>query len=87
MVFLRKSGQSAGDFRRKSGQNKYNSMINRQLDVLIKEHYANTQNALLSFYLYRRCIRFVVRKTHLKYIDNDPHSRQNIIRRTPVVWQ
>ena len=47
MVFLRKSGQSAGDFRRKSGQNKYNSMINRQLDVLIKEHYANTQNALL----------------------------------------
>ena len=47
MVFLRKSGQSAGNSRRKSGQNKYNSMINRQLDVLIKEHYANTQNALL----------------------------------------
>ena len=43
MVFLRKSGQSAGNSRRKSGQNKYNSMINRKLDVLIKEHYANTQ--------------------------------------------
>ena len=47
MIFLRKSGQSAGNSRRKCGQNKYNSMINRQLDVLIKEHYANTQNALL----------------------------------------
>ena len=44
-------------FLRKSGQNKYNSMINRQLDVLIKEHYANTQNAYLHDYVHKEtCI-------------------------------
>ena len=46
-IFLGKSGQNAIQFLGKSGQNKQNSMINRQLDTLIKEHYTNTHNALL----------------------------------------
>lgn len=46
-IFLGKSGQNAIQFLGKSGQHKQNSMINRQLDNLIEEHYANTRNALL----------------------------------------
>ena len=46
-IFLGKSGQNAIQFLGKSGQNKQNSMINRKLDTLIKEHYTNTHNALL----------------------------------------
>ena len=51
-VFLGKSGQNAIQFLEKSGQHKQNTMINRQLDNLIKEHLSNSFFVLPAFTLY-----------------------------------